>query len=211
MMRKQPSQSLDRREFILAALASALCAGAGDAKKKFTGAIIGHSGRGDYGHSVDLIFTGRDDVELLAVADPVEAGRAKAAQRSGAKRQYVDYREMLAKERPELVGIGPRWTDQRKEMALAAIAAGAHLYSEKPFATDLLEADEILAAAAKAGRKIAVAHQVRLAPSIVYLKNNIEDGLIGELLAIDTWGKQDDRRAGGEDMLVLGTHLFDLM
>src|SRR4051812_34219625 len=111
MMRNQQSRSLDRREFIFAAIASALCAGAADAKKKFTGALIGHTGRGDYGHSVELIFTGRDDVELVAIADPVEAGRAKAAQRSGALRQYENWREMLEKERPQLVGIAPRWTD----------------------------------------------------------------------------------------------------
>jgi predicted dehydrogenase len=117
---------------------------------------------------------------------------------------------MLAKERPRLVAVAPRWTDQRRAMCLAAIEAGADLYTEKPFATDLLEADEILVAAARAKRKIAVAHQVRLAPAILHLKKSIEDGLIGELLQIDAWGKQD-QRAGGEDMLVLGTHLFDLM
>jgi predicted dehydrogenase len=208
------SLSLDRRGFLRTAFVAAalpLVGGAEIAPKKFTAAIIGHSGRGDYGHGIDLIFTDRDDVELLAVADPVAEGRAKAAARSKAPRQYADYREMLAKERPQLVGIGPRWTDQRKEMALAAIAAGAHFYTEKPFATDLAEADEILAAAEKAGRKIAVAHQTRLAPSILHLKKLVDEGLIGELLQIDSWGKQDDRRAGGEDMLVLGTHLFDLM
>src|SRR5688500_13208542 len=127
-MHKINQLSLDRRAFLGAMLASAalpVFAGA-QAQKKFTGAIIGHSGRGDYGHAVDLIFTDREDVQLLAVADPVAEGRAKAAERSKAPRQYQDYKEMLEKERPQLVGIAPRWTDQRREMALAAIAAGAH-------------------------------------------------------------------------------------
>src|SRR2546430_9875433 len=35
--------------------------------------------------------------------------------RSKALRQYENYREMLAKERPQLVGIAPRWTDQRRD------------------------------------------------------------------------------------------------
>ena len=132
------------------------------------------------------------------VADPVEEGRVKAMQRSGAKRQYADYREMLAKERPELVGIGPRWTDQRKEMALAAIAAGAHVYSEKPFATDLAEADEILAAALTAGKRLRWRIRVQIAPpSILHLKKRIEEGLIGELLTIDAWGKQEIGGRGG--------------
>jgi predicted dehydrogenase len=59
--------------------------------------------------------------------------------------------------------------------------------------------------------KIAVAHQMRLAPSIVNLKKAIGDGLLGDLLELRAWGKQDDTRSGGEDMIVLGTHVFDLM
>jgi len=59
-------------------------------------------------HSVDQIFTNRDEVQLLAVADPVAEGRAKAMQRSKALRQYENYRKMLAKERPQLVGIAPQ-------------------------------------------------------------------------------------------------------
>jgi predicted dehydrogenase len=212
-MRKRNTLSLDRRQFLAAAVAAALAGkiSADESARNFTACVIGHSGRGDYGHSVDQIFTDRNDVQLLAVADPVAEGRAQAMKRSKALREYEEYRQMLAKERPQLVAIAPRWTDQRREMCLAAIKAGAHLYTEKPFATDLLEADEILAAADKSGRKIAVAHQTRLAPSILHLKKALNEGLIGELLQIDAWGKQDDRRAGGEDMLVLGTHLFDLM
>ena len=211
-MRKRNTASLDRRQFLAAALSAALAGKviAEESSKIYTAAIIGHSGHGDYGHSVDQIFTNRDDVQLLAVADPVAEGRARAMQRSKALREYENYREMLAKEKPHLVGIAPRWTDQRRAMCLAAIEAGAHLYTEKPFATDLIEADEILAAAAKSRRKIAVSHQMRLAPAIVLLNKSIDDGLIGDLLQIDAWGKQDNR-AGGEDMMVLGTHLFDLM
>jgi predicted dehydrogenase len=51
---------------------------------------------------------------------------------------------------------------------------------------------------------------MRLAPAIPHLKKSIDAGLLGDLLQIDAWGKQDNR-AGGEDMMVLGTHLFDLM
>ena len=211
-MRKRTSLSLDRRQFLAAALTAALATQAtGETPvPRYTTAVIGHSGRGDYGHSVDQIFTNRNDVQLVALADPMAEGRAKAMQRSKALREYGDYRQMLAKEKPQLVAIAPRWTDQRREMCLAAIDAGAHLYIEKPFATDLLEADEILAAADKAKRKIAVSHQMRLAPAILHLKKSIDAGLVGELLQIDAWGKQDNR-AGGEDMMVLGTHLFDLM
>jgi predicted dehydrogenase len=173
-------------------------------------AIIGHTGRGDYGHGLDVVFKDLPGVEVVAVADPHPAGRETAAKKSGALRQYADYREMLAKEKPRLVSVAPRWTDQHHAMGMAALKAGAHVVSEKPFTQTLAEADELLATADRAGLKIAVAHQMRLSPSIVHLKRRLDEGLIGELAQLRAWGKQD-ARAGGEDMLVLGTHVFDLM
>jgi predicted dehydrogenase len=95
-------------------------------------------------------------------------------------------------------------------MVGAALAAGAHVYCEKPFTRTLAEADDLLARAAGAGLRIAVAHQGRLAPTTLELKRQLDAGLIGELLEIRAWGKQD-RRAGGEDLVVLGTHQFDLV
>ncbi|MEO6182800.1 MAG: Gfo/Idh/MocA family oxidoreductase, partial [Verrucomicrobiota bacterium] len=173
-------------------------------------AIIGHTGRGDYGHGLDMIFHGIPNVNVIAVADPDEKGRAAAAKTSKAARQYADYREMLAKEKPQLASIAPRWTDQHHAMALAALKNGAHIYIEKPFTQTLAEADELIALADKSKLKIAVAHQMRLAPNIVHLKRALDAGLVGELMQVRAWGKQD-ARAGGEDMLVLGTHLFDLL
>ncbi len=182
----------------------------GEGSLKIPAAIIGCTGRGDYGHGLDLIFNNRDNVEVVGIADPISSGRATAAARSKALRQYDDYRVMLEKEKPRLVCIAPRWTDQHHAMALAAFRIGAHVYMEKPIAQNLAEADELLAAAGKAGLKVAVAHQMRLAPNVLHLKKRIEQGLLGELLQIRAYGKQDSR-ASGEDMLVLGTHLFDLM
>jgi predicted dehydrogenase len=110
----------------------------------------------------------------------------------------------------KLVCLASRWTHERHTAAMAALRLGAHLITEKPFTANLSEADEILALAERTGAKIAVAHQMRLAPSVQALQRTITDGAIGDLLEINAWGKQDSR-AGGEDMIVLGSHLFDLM
>jgi predicted dehydrogenase len=206
------SVHLSRRQFaagILAAL-GAHHLGAADARP-LRAAVFGHTGEGDYGHSLDVIFTDVPGVEVVAVADPVESGRAKAAQKMKAAKQYSDWRELIEKEKPQLVCLASRWTHERHAMGMAALKGGAHLVSEKPFATTLAEADELLATADAAKLKIAVAHQMRLAPSIVNLKKAINGGLLGELLEIRAWGKQDDARSGGEDMIVLGTHVFDLV
>lgn len=209
---------MSRRHFLarsldLAALATVSAHAAESlaaAGRTFRAAIIGHTGHGNYGHEHDLIFNGRENITVVAVADPDAGGRAQAAARSHALRSYADYQQMLEKEKPDLVCIAPRCTDEHHAMALAALRVGAHLYLEKPITQTLAEADELLALANRAGLKIVVAHQMRLAPNLLALKQAIEDGLLGELLEIRAHGKQD-HRAGGEDLVVLGVHLFDLM
>jgi len=174
-------------------------------------AIIGHTGRGGYGHELDEVFIDRDDVELVAVADADPTGLKMAVEKLAPVKPYADYRAMLEAERPHLVCIAPRHADQHHAMAMACLEAGAHILLDKPFARSPIEADEIIAAAAGRRRlKIAVAHQMRLAPNVRHLLDVVRGGMIGEILEIRAWGKQD-HRAGGEDMMVLGVHQFDLM
>ncbi len=192
-----------------AAGAGAAAARAGEARR-YRACVIGHTGRGGYGHGLDKAFQKIPGVSVTALADPDEKGREAAARRAGAARTYADWRAMLGEEKPDLVAIGPRWVEQRLEMITAAAEAGAHVYMEKPLAASLEEADAIVAVAAKHRIKIALAHQVMLAPAIVHLKRCVEEGLIGELLEMRTRGKED-ARAGGEDLMVLGTHCCYLM
>jgi predicted dehydrogenase len=57
---------------------------------------------------------------------------------------------MLEKEKPDLVCIAPRCTDEHHEMAQAALRVGAHVYLEKPITQTLAESDELLALADRA-------------------------------------------------------------
>ena len=116
---------------------------------------------------------------------------------------------MLEKEKPDLVGIGPRWATEHHAMAMAALHAGAHIYLEKPFTISLAEADDILRLAKEKERRVAVAHVARCAPSVLRLEKALREGLIGDVLEIHTVGKMG-ARAGGQDMMVLGLHVFDL-
>src|SRR3954468_2953206 len=115
-----------------------------DSKKRYRAAIIGHTGAGNYGHELDMLFTDDPRIELNAIADPDDVGRKKAMQRSKALREYSDYRTLLEREKPQPVCVAPRWTDEHSAMIRAAIAAGAHVFSEKPFTQTLKEADELL-------------------------------------------------------------------
>lgn len=196
-------RSISRRQFAVLAGGLPFALQAEALSRKYRAAIIGHTGKGDYGHGLDVIFNDHPRIEVTAFADPSPKGNK-------APRHYAVYSEMLDKEKPELVSVAPRWTDDHFAMCMAALKAGAHLIVEKPFMQTLAEADQVLALAKEKKRKIAVAHQMRHAPSIQHLKQSLGSGLIGDLLEIRAHGKQD-ARAGGEDMIVLGTHMFDLM
>ncbi|NNE93063.1 MAG: Gfo/Idh/MocA family oxidoreductase [Verrucomicrobiales bacterium] len=171
--------------------------------------VIGHTGAGNYGHGLDQVFCEIPGVEMAAVADEDEAGREETREKIGAERSYAEFDEMLAKEKPDLVCIAPRWTGERFPMAMAALQAGAHILVENPFTQTLAEADELLAVAEQQGRKIAVAHPMLTDPHVEKFYEQSRRH-IGELLEMRVYGKMDDR-AGGEDLLVQGSHLFDLV
>lgn len=178
--------------------------------RRYRAAIIGHTGQGDYGHGLDTCFSGLPRVEVVAVADPDPAGREAARARGGAATAYADYRQMLDRERPGLVAIGPRVVGERVAMITAAVEAGCHIYVEKPLVATLAEADTLLALCERAGTRIAVAHQNRLHPATLYLQQLLSEGRIGRLRLVRAYGKMD-HRGGGQDLAVLGTHMLDLM
>ncbi len=180
------------------------------ADKIYRVGAIGHTGRGNYGHGLHLAYRGLDNVVFVAIADPDDAGRQKAVSESGAVRDYVHYADMLAQETLDIVSVCPRWVDQHEDMLLACIEAGCHIYCEKPMTADLASADRIVKKAKLAQVKIAVAHQGVYLPQLQAVRNLVVSGRIGKLLAMEAYGKQD-RRGGGEDALVLGTHLFNMM
>jgi predicted dehydrogenase len=176
--------------------------------REWRACVIGHTGRGNYGHGMDTCFDGFPNIKVAGLADPSEKGRE--ARKGKAERLYADWREMLAQEKPNLVSIGPRWVENRVEMFAACAEIGAHVYSEKPMALSLADADAILAACDKAGVKTQFAHQNRPLASLLFAKKRVDEGLIGDILELRARGKED-HRAGGEDMAVLGWHCMYLM
>ncbi len=177
---------------------------------RYRSGAIGHTGFGDYGHRLHLPYKALPNVEVVAIADPDDVGREKAIEESCAKRGYRDYREMLSKEKLDVVSICPRYTLKHEEYVLAAVEAGCHIYCEKPFSMDLLSADRMVDACEKNGVRMAVAHQSRYVEPFLTVKRMLEEQVIGRLLSIQGRGKED-QRGGGEDLIVLGTHTMDAM
>lgn len=202
---------MKRRSF-LAAVSSTTIApvfSAPLAKRKV--AVIGHTGRGNYGHGLDTVWKKIPEAEIVGVADANAKGLSKELKRLGVEKGYADYRKMLTELRPEFVSVCPRHADQHHDMALAAIEAGAKgLYVEKPFCRSPAEADSLIAASQKHGTTIAVAHRNRYHPALSQVDKLIKSGQLGKLLSIRGRGK-GDRRGGDEDLWVLGGHIFNLV
>jgi len=178
--------------------------------KKYRVAVIGRTGKGNYGHGLDTVWLNNDRAQIVAVADEDEKGRAAAQERLKAPNSYADYRAMLTREKPEIVSVADRFLDQHRDMVIACAEAGASIFLEKPVARTLQEADEMIAACDKHHVKCAIAHQTRYSPRLKIVKQLIDDGKLGELIELRGRGKED-ARGGGQDLMVLGTHILDLM
>jgi predicted dehydrogenase len=140
-------------------------------------------------------------VELVAVADPLERTRQSFQESFGVARGYADAEEMLRAERLDLVSVCV-WHPLHAPMtALAARALPRAILCEKPMATSLVEADQMLAACDENGVKLAIGHQRRFNASWTRARALIADGAIGapQLVSVQT----------GEGLLNCGTHVVD--
>jgi predicted dehydrogenase len=178
--------------------------------KTYRAAVIGSTGRGNYGHGIDTVWRDVPGVEVVAVADDNKAAIPAAMKATGAKESFTDYRQMLDRAKPDVVGIGPRWLDQHHDMVVACAERGIHMYLEKPFARTLAEADAMIAACERTHVKLAVAHQTRYSPLIETVRSLIAAGKVGRILELRGRGKED-RRGGSEDLWVLGSHIMNLI
>lgn len=179
--------------------------------KRYRVGVIGRTGKGNYGHGLDTIWLEFPDrVEVVAVADENETGRNAAQKRLKCPAAYADFRVMLGKEKLDIVAVADRHLDQHKDMVVASAQAGCHIFLEKPIARTLAEADEMVAACERNQVRCAMAHQTRFTPRANRIRELLETGRIGDLVEMRGRGKED-QRGGGEDLMVLGTHVFDLM
>ena len=157
--------------------------------------------------------------EVVAVysSDP---DRAQAyAARKEIPSAYSSVPEFMSDPAVEAVYISSR-NQLHHEQVLAAAAAGKPVLCEKPMATTLDQAREMVAACDRAGVVLAVNHHMRNAPTLRTMKRLLHEGAIGQPLAIrifhafrlpeflQTW-RVSDRDAGGGAILDLTVHDAD--
>jgi len=164
---------------------------------------------------------GLPECELTAICTAHQETAEEAAKATGAKHAFADYRAMVEHPDVEVVTIAVR-VPWHREIALAAMAAGKHVYCEWPLGVNPGEVAEMTAAAQAAGVCAMPGMQGRVAPSILQVKRLIESGYVGRMLTANArltmahpyqragigWAA---KRAGGNHILTIQTaHMLDI-
>ena len=181
--------------------------------------IIGSGGIAEGAHAPGYMAI-PDDCELVACCD-VRPERAKAfAERFDLAHWYTDYRELLAL--PELDAVSvctPPF--MHRDATVAALDAGLHVLCEKPMAMNVSEAQDMVAAAERAGKVLTIGHQQRFSPAAQAVKRAVDAGELGDIYyaktaalrnrGAPTWGVFHIKQLnGGGPLIDIGVHALDV-
>ena len=157
--------------------------------------------------------------ELVGGADPSSEQRDAWTAATGSP-GFETLAELLEATSPDVVVIATP-PDSHADLAVTALQGGAHVICEKPFVETVAQADRVLAAAAAAGRQVAVNHQYREKPVFRAVKERIGSADVGRLAFCQIWQLMDlapwDEpvawRAAMPNRTLFegGVHLVDLM
>jgi len=140
-------------------------------------------GVGSMGSHHARVYSELSQAELVAVADTNQANVEKVARRWGA-RAYLDYRQMLERERLDVVSVAVPIT-LHEEVAIAALGAGAHVLVEKPIAATVEAGQRVIDCARTSRRHLMVGHIVRFNPAMQELKKKLAQGMLGRIFQIN--------------------------
>lgn len=186
-------------------------------------AVIGLGSIAKHRHLIE--YAANEHAEIVAVCDIVGERADTIAEQYGAI-AYTDYKELLQKEQVDIVSVClPNYL--HAPVSIAALEANAHVLCEKPMATSREEAEEMIAAAEKSGKKLMIGHNQRFVASHKKAKELIASGEIGKIYSFrtafghggpETWSAEgtnswffDKERAFIGAMGDLGVHKADLL
>jgi predicted dehydrogenase len=144
-------------------------------------------------------------VELVAVCDLVPELVQRLRERWDIPAGYTDFREMIERERPDIVAIVTSWGSSHGEIAGAVAETGLvrGIYCEKPIGASMAQARRIVAACREQGVLYSCAHVFRWNARYQLAQRWIAEGAIGEVRAITC--------SAMGNLLHFGTHHTDAM
>ena len=182
--------------------------------------IIGCGGIANAKHMPSL--KNLPNVEMVAFCDIIEERAVKAKADFGTEdaKVYTDYKKLLEDKSIDVVHI---CTPNRSHsfITVDALESGKHVMCEKPMAINSAEAEKMLEAAKRTGKKLTIGYQTRQNPEAQFLKQEALNGTFGEIYyakatairrrAVPTWGVfLNEYEQGGGPLIDIGTHSLDL-
>ncbi len=163
-----------------------------------------------------------DLCELVAFCDIIEERAVEGAKKYGAPdaKVYTSYKDLLKDEEIDVVHVlTPNVS--HAQIVVDAFEAGKHVLCEKPMSHSSSEAQRMLDAWKKSGKKFTIGYQNRFRPEIQALKKRCEAGDLGDIYfakahalrrrAVPTWGVFTDKeKQGGGCLIDIGTHALDM-
>ncbi|MBC1229566.1 Gfo/Idh/MocA family protein [Listeria booriae] len=162
------------------------------------------------------------EAKMVAFCDIVEerAVKAKADFGDANASVYKDYKELLADKTIDVIHVCTP-NISHAEISIAAMEAGKHVMCEKPMAKSTEEAQSMIDASKKTGKKLTIGYQNRFRKDSQFLQEVCANNELGEIYyakakairrrAVPTWGVfLDEEAQGGGPLIDIGTHALDL-
>lgn len=145
---------------------------------------VGVIGVGSMGHNHVRIYSELENANLVAISDMVRGTLDKVSKEFNTV-GYVDYDNILQIDDIEAVNICVP-TVFHHDVVMRAIEAGKNVLVEKPIASKLNEAEEMITAADDAGVILATGHVERFNPAVRVAKRLLDDNVIGEVVTANS-------------------------
>ncbi|WP_379133815.1 Gfo/Idh/MocA family protein [Paenibacillus sp. sgz500958] len=162
------------------------------------------------------------NVEIAAFCDIIPERAEEAAQQYGIEsaKVYTDYKELLEDSTLDIIHVLTP-NESHAEISIASLESGKHVMCEKPMAKTAADAQRMVEAAKRTGKKLTIGYNNRFREDSLFLKKLCETGELGHIYyakahairrrAVPTWGVfLDEEKQGGGPLIDIGTHALDL-
>ena len=197
----------------------------GDMKQRIRVGIVGADAKGQGWAPLSHLpaLNVLPDYEIAAICTAHADTAAAAAAKYGVKRAFHDYNAMVREPDIDVVSVVVR-APAHHDVVIAALDAGKHVYCEWPLGVNLAEAEAMAGLAQRKRVCAMVGLQARGDSTIRYLRSLIDDGYVGDVLAVNMtmftggvlerpksrlWDR--DRRLGVSALTVRGIHTMDAL
>lgn len=184
-------------------------------------AVIGCGGIANQKH-FPALTSQKDKCEIVAFCDIVKERAEQAAIKYGVEgsKVYTDYNELLQDKDIDVVHVCTP-NVAHCPITVAAFERGKHVMCEKPMAVTTEDAQKMMDAWKKSGKKFTIGYQNRFRTDAQALKRSCEEGKLGDVYfakahalrrrAVPTWGVFPDKsKQGGGPLIDIGTHALDI-